>query len=59
MTDINTGPTQAGSAPFLAQTNPAPIGMHPYVPNTPLVTAVPIIGKGDGAESFKHMGNLS
>lgn len=59
MTEINTGPTQAGSAPFLAQTNPAPVGKHSYVPNTPVVTDVPIIGKGDGAESFKNMGNLS
>ncbi|OKO98637.1 hypothetical protein PENSUB_9077 [Penicillium subrubescens] len=55
----NTGPTQAGSAPFLAQTNAAPAGKHSYVPNTPVVTDVPILGKGDGAELFEHMGNLS
>ncbi|KAJ5873420.1 Histidine phosphatase superfamily clade-2 [Penicillium subrubescens] len=53
------GPTQAGSAPFLAQTNAAPAGKHSYVPNTPVVTDVPILGKGDGAELFEHMGNLS
>jgi hypothetical protein len=29
------------------------------MPNTPVVTDVPIIGKGDGADSFKLMGNLS
>lgn len=56
---INTGPTEAGSAPFLAQTNLAPFGEHSYVPNTPVVTDVPIIGQTDGAEIFKYMGNLS
>ncbi|KAJ6031976.1 hypothetical protein N7540_002708 [Penicillium herquei] len=53
------GPTQVGSAPFLAQINPAPFGNHSYVPNTPIVTDVPIIGEADGAGIFKYMGNLS
>lgn len=59
LTDINTGPTEAGRAPFLAETNPAPFGKHDYEPNTPLVTHVPIVGRGNGADSFKLMGNLS
>ncbi|KAJ9482516.1 hypothetical protein VN97_g10913 [Penicillium thymicola] len=53
------GPTEAGNAPFLAQTNLASFGKGFYVPNTPVVTDVPIIGETDGAEIFKHMGNLS
>lgn len=56
---MHQGPTQVGSAPFLAQTNLAPFGNHSYVPNTPVVTDVPIIGKHDGAGIFKYMGNLS
>ncbi|KAJ5203163.1 hypothetical protein N7449_005242 [Penicillium cf. viridicatum] len=56
---VNKGPTEAGSAPFLAQTNLAPFGKDFYVPNTPVVTDVPIIGETDGAEIFKYMGNLS
>lgn len=55
----NIGPTEAGAPPFLAQTNPAPFGNPTYVPNTPVVTDVPIPGRSDGAEIFKLMGNLS
>ncbi|KAL4895637.1 histidine phosphatase superfamily [Aspergillus ambiguus] len=53
------GPTEAGTPPFLAQENPAPFGGPKYIPNTPVVTDVPIPGCQDGAEIFKHMGNLS
>ncbi|KAL5364971.1 histidine phosphatase superfamily [Aspergillus floccosus] len=53
------GPTEAGTPPFLAENNPAPFGNPTYIPNTPVVTDVPITGHSDGAEIFKHMGNLS
>ncbi|KAF9894766.1 hypothetical protein FE257_006656 [Aspergillus nanangensis] len=53
------GPTAAGELPFLAQTNPVLLGNPTYVPNTPVVTDVPVAGCRDGGEIFKHMGNLS
>lgn len=55
----SSGPTQAGALPFLAQTNPAPFGQATYVPNTPMVTDVPIRGEPRHGDIFKHMGNLS
>ncbi|KAK5086378.1 hypothetical protein LTR05_003546 [Lithohypha guttulata] len=56
---IYPGPTKtAAIAPFLAQTNPAPIGTL-YSPNQPLETAVPISGNTNNSNIFQLMGQLS
>lgn len=49
------GPTATGKAPFMAQTRTFE---GTYVPNTPLQTAVPVVGGGDeGRKSiFEMMG---
>ena len=55
------GPTATGRAPFLAQTNP--VSFEPtvsFVPNTPLETAIPVVGGGVQNDSIFHlMGQLS
>lgn len=59
--ELWAGPTATGRAPFLAQTNP--VSFAPtvtFVPNTPLETAVPVIGgKGQNQSIFEMMGQLS
>ena len=46
--------------PFLAETNPAPFGAsRSFVPNTPLETALPIVGNTNNASIFQLMGQLS
>jgi Histidine phosphatase superfamily (branch 2) len=58
--ELWAGPTATGRAPFLAQTNP--ISFAPtatYVPNTPLETAVPIVGNTQNQSIFHLMGQLS
>jgi hypothetical protein len=52
------GATKAGEAAFLAQTNP--VFTEPtYVPNTPLVTNLPISGQPRGGNIFSLMGTLT
>ena len=54
------GPTKTGVAPFLAQTNPAPFGNEAsFVPNTPLETALPIVGNTNNTSIFGLMGQLT
>ncbi|RMZ67306.1 3-phytase A precursor [Pyrenophora seminiperda CCB06] len=53
------GPTQTGSAPFLAQTNLAPFAGVSYIPNTPLETQVPIAGNVDNKNIFQSLANIS
>ncbi|KAI1570076.1 His-Phos-2 domain containing protein [Pyrenophora tritici-repentis] len=53
------GPTQTGSAPFLAQTNLAPFAGVSYIPNTPLETQVPIVGNVDNKNIFQSLANIS
>jgi len=54
------GPTATGRAPFLAQTNPVSFApTATFVPNTPLETAVPIVGQGQNQSIFQLMGQLS
>ena len=57
-TPLFPGPTQTGSAAFLAQTaNFAPTGTGSYVPNEPLQTGIPIEGMQPGNRSiFQMMG---
>lgn len=55
---IYAGPTKTGTAPFLAQTNPAPFGMS-YVANLPLETALPIQGNTNNDSIFQLVGQLS
>jgi hypothetical protein len=58
--ELWAGPTATGRAPFLAQTNP--VSFAPtvtFVPNTPLETAVPIVGQGQNQSIFQLMGQLS
>ena len=53
------GPTQGGASPFLAETNPAPFNpTKSFVPNTPLETAVPIVG-ANNRSIYQLMGQLS
>ncbi|KAE8140786.1 histidine phosphatase superfamily [Aspergillus pseudotamarii] len=52
------GPTATGSAPFLAETNPAFSSHGTYIANDPLVTDQPISG-AQGRNVFHHAGNLS
>ena len=57
---ILLGPTVSGSAPFLAQTNPAPFQSgNVFIPNAPLETSEPIAGNMGNASIFQLMGNLS
>jgi hypothetical protein len=59
--ELWAGPTATGRAPFLAQTNPVSFAPSvTFVPNTPLETAVPIVGgKGQNQSIFEMMGQLS
>lgn len=53
------GPTQTGSAPFLAETNPAPFGdPASFAPNEPLETALPIAGDTSNTSIFTLVGQL-
>ncbi|KAK4962330.1 hypothetical protein LTR66_012699 [Elasticomyces elasticus] len=53
------GPTATGSAPFLAQTNPAPFPGTSYIPNSPLETQIPIAGNSKNGNIFQLHGHLS
>ncbi|PNS16618.1 Acid phosphatase [Sphaceloma murrayae] len=53
------GPTATGSAPFLAETNPAPFASISYIPNAPLETQIPIIGNVNNSNIFQLHGQLS
>ncbi|KAI9053775.1 hypothetical protein LZ554_002724 [Drepanopeziza brunnea f. sp. 'monogermtubi'] len=59
--ELWAGPTATGRAPFMAQTNA--VSFAPtitFVPNTPLETAMPIVGQKKNNESIFHlMGQLS
>ena len=58
--ELWAGPTATGRAPFLAQTNA--VSFDPtatFVPNTPLETAIPIIGQAQNQSIFHLMGQLS
>ncbi|KAG4430431.1 hypothetical protein IFR05_014086 [Cadophora sp. M221] len=58
--ELWAGPTATGRAPFLAQTNA--ISFDPtatFVPNTPLETAIPIVGQQQNQSIFHLMGQLS
>jgi hypothetical protein len=58
--ELWAGPTATGRAPFLAQTNPISFGPSAtYVPNTPLETALPIVGNTQNQSIFHLMGQLS
>lgn len=58
--ELWAGPTATGRAPFLAQTNPVSFGPSvTFVPNTPLETAVPIVGAAQNQSIFQLMGQLS
>jgi len=58
--ELFAGPTATGRAPFLAETNPAPFGAsRSFVPNTPLETALPIVGNTQNASIFQLMGQVS
>ncbi|KAL9115209.1 MAG: hypothetical protein Q9227_001003 [Pyrenula ochraceoflavens] len=53
-------PTKTGTAPFLAQTNPAPFGdPASFAPNQPLETALPIEGDSSKTSIFTLTGQLS
>ncbi|KAF2786734.1 phosphoglycerate mutase-like protein [Melanomma pulvis-pyrius CBS 109.77] len=53
------GPTETGSAPWLAQTNAAPFIGVSYIPNTPLETQMPIPGNTHNRNIFQRLANLS
>lgn len=58
--ELWAGPTKTGKAPFLAETNP--VSFAPtvtFVPNSPLETAIPIVGAPDNQSFFQLMGHLS
>ncbi|KAL9026293.1 MAG: hypothetical protein Q9196_005019 [Gyalolechia fulgens] len=58
--EIYAGPTATGAAPFLAATNQAPFGAtRSFVANTPLETALPIVGDTRNTGIFHLMGQLS
>ncbi|KHJ34994.1 putative histidine acid phosphatase [Erysiphe necator] len=58
--ELWAGPTATGQAPFLAQTNPAPFAeTFSFVPNTPLETAIPVVGGKKEQNVFQLMGHLS
>ncbi len=58
--DQRIGPTATGRTPFLAESNPAPFGAsRSFVANTPLETALPIVGDTQNASIFQLMGQLS
>jgi hypothetical protein len=55
-----SGPTATGPAPFLAQSNPASFAVtQTFVPNTPLETAVPVVGGSPNGSIFHLMGYLA
>lgn len=54
------GPTATGRTPFLAQSNPAPFGAtRSFIANTPLETALPVVGDVNKTSIFRLMGQLS
>jgi len=53
------GPTKTGSAPFLAETNPAPFSSVSYIPPSPLETQVPITGNTNDSNIYQLFGQLS
>lgn len=58
--EVYAGPTKtAAVAPFLAQTNAVPFGTASFSPNSPLETAVPIVGNTNNSNIFQLMGHLS
>ncbi|KAG8626677.1 hypothetical protein KVT40_005622 [Elsinoe batatas] len=57
--EVYAGPTPTGSAPFLAETNPAPFPTVSYIPNSPLETQVPISGNVNNSNIFQLHGQLS
>ncbi|MCJ1381290.1 hypothetical protein MMC17_004400 [Xylographa soralifera] len=64
--EVFAGPTATGTAPFLAETNPAPFpasgnatSTASYQAPNPLETAEPITGNVNNSNIFQLMGNLS
>ncbi|PSK35977.1 Acid phosphatase [Elsinoe australis] len=57
--ELFPGPTATGSAPFLAETNPAPFASVSYIPNSPLETQVPIAGNVNNSNIYQLHGQLS
>ncbi|KAI9839060.1 MAG: hypothetical protein M1837_002278 [Sclerophora amabilis] len=59
--ELFAGPTGTGLAPFLVETNLAPLGAttRSFITNTPLETAVPISGDAGNQNVFQLMGSLS
>ncbi|GAM87896.1 hypothetical protein ANO11243_059240 [Dothideomycetidae sp. 11243] len=57
--ELYAGPTATGSAPFLAETNPAPFPGVSYMPVGPLETQVPIVGNVNHSNIFQLFGQLS
>lgn len=58
--ELWAGPTATGRAPFLAQTNAVSFdSTATFVPNTPLETAIPIVGQQQNQSIFHLMGQLS
>ena len=58
--ELWAGPTATGKPPFLAQTNPVSFApTETFAPNTPLETAVPIMGQGQNESIFHLMAHLS
>jgi hypothetical protein len=58
--ELWAGPTATGRAPNLAQTNPVSFApTATFVPNTPLETAIPIVGSRQNESIFHLMGQLS
>ena len=57
--ELYAGPTPTGSAPFLAETNPAPFPGVSYIPVSPLETQVPIYGNVNNSNVFQLFGQLS
>lgn len=57
----DSGPTATGSAPFLAESNPAPFASATasYIPNSPLETQVPITGNTNNSNIYQLHGQLS
>ncbi|KAI9848338.1 MAG: hypothetical protein M1838_000554 [Thelocarpon superellum] len=59
-TTVTAGPTKTGSAPFLAETNPAPFNeQYSFIANAPLETAIPITGNTQNKSIFQLVGQLS
>jgi hypothetical protein len=58
--ELWAGPTATGRPPNLAQTNPVSFAPSAtFVPNTPLETAMPIVGARQNESIFQLMGQLS